>query len=142
METPGRLEDSPNLTGRAGFIRAHSAASTMADRRGAFLRAEAPASVAADMRAVAGTAVVGIGNRAFARFLAGLKNLEMERSHMRRTKLNFDKFHWAGLSTLAAVAVLLAGCCFPTHSVAQQAGQKTFSSAAGGEPRSVFGSAE
>ena len=47
---------------------------------------------------------------------------------MRRAKLNFDKFHWAGLSKLAAVAVLLAGC-FPTASVAQQPGQKTFSSA-------------
>jgi hypothetical protein len=47
---------------------------------------------------------------------------------MRRTKLNFGEFHWAGLSTLAAVAVLLSGCCFPTPSVAQQAGQKTFSS--------------
>jgi hypothetical protein len=47
---------------------------------------------------------------------------------MRRTKLNFGKFHGAGLSTLVAIALLLAGCCFPTHAVAQQAGQKTFSS--------------
>ncbi len=47
---------------------------------------------------------------------------------MRRAKLNFDKFHLAGLSKLAAVAVLLAGC-FTTASVAQQPGQKTFSSA-------------
>jgi Protein of unknown function (DUF2950) len=44
---------------------------------------------------------------------------------MRRTKL---KFHWANLSKLAAVAVLLTGC-LPCRSMAQQPGQKTFSSA-------------
>ena len=47
---------------------------------------------------------------------------------MRRAKLNFDKFHWANLSKLAAVAILLTGC-FATRSMAQQQGQKTFSSA-------------
>jgi len=47
---------------------------------------------------------------------------------MRRTKLNFDKFHWANLPKIAAVAVLLT-VCFPTRSMAQQPGQKTFSSA-------------
>ena len=46
---------------------------------------------------------------------------------MRRAKLNFDKFHWAYLAKLAAVAILLMGC-FPTRSLAQQKGQKTFSS--------------
>jgi hypothetical protein len=46
---------------------------------------------------------------------------------MRRTKLNFDKFQWANLSKLAAVATLLTAC-FPTRSMAQQPGQKTFSS--------------
>jgi Protein of unknown function (DUF2950) len=46
---------------------------------------------------------------------------------MRRTKLNFDKFHWANLPKLVAVAILLTGC-FPTRSMAQQQGQKTFSS--------------
>ncbi len=46
---------------------------------------------------------------------------------MRRTKVNFDKFHGANLATLAAVAILLTAC-FPTHSMAQQTGQKTFSS--------------
>jgi Protein of unknown function (DUF2950) len=46
---------------------------------------------------------------------------------MRRTKLNFDKFQWASLPILAAAAVLLAGC-FPTRYMAQQPGQKTFSS--------------
>src|ERR1039458_5240530 len=51
----------------------------------------------------------------------------MEKSHMRRTKLNFDKFYGANLPVLAAVAILLAGC-FPTRSMAQQPGQKTFSS--------------
>jgi len=46
---------------------------------------------------------------------------------MPRTKLNFDKFHWANLPKLAAVAILLAAC-FPARSVAQQPGQKTFAS--------------
>ena len=46
---------------------------------------------------------------------------------MRRTKLNFDKFQWANLPILAAVAILLTAC-FPIRSMAQQPGQKTFSS--------------
>ena len=46
---------------------------------------------------------------------------------MRRMKLNFYKFYWANLSKLAAVAILLA-CWFPTRSMAQQPGQRTFSS--------------
>ena len=52
----------------------------------------------------------------------------MEMSHMRRTTLNFDKFHWANLPKIAAVALLLT-VCVPTRSMAQQPGQKTFSSA-------------
>jgi len=51
----------------------------------------------------------------------------MERSDMPRTKLNLDKSHSANLLKLAAVAILVAGC-FATHSIAQQPGQKTFSS--------------
>jgi hypothetical protein len=47
---------------------------------------------------------------------------------MRRTKLNFDKFHGINLPKLAVVVLLLA-VCFPTRSMAQQPGQKTFSSA-------------
>jgi hypothetical protein len=50
----------------------------------------------------------------------------MEKSHMLRAKLNFHKFHWAHLPEVAAVIVLLAG--FASPSVAQQTGQKTFSS--------------
>ena len=46
---------------------------------------------------------------------------------MRRTKLNFDKFYWAHLPKLAAVAMILT-VCFPVLSMAQQPGQKTFSS--------------
>jgi len=46
---------------------------------------------------------------------------------MRRTKLNFGKFDWATLPELAAVAILFTGC-FPTRSIAQQQGQKIFSS--------------
>src|ERR1700680_504848 len=52
----------------------------------------------------------------------------MEGRFMRGTKLNYVRFHWGHLFTLAAVAVLLAGC-FPARSMAQQRGQKTFASA-------------
>jgi len=47
---------------------------------------------------------------------------------MRQTKLNFGEFYWAYLLKLAAVAILLTAC-FPTRSMAQQQGQRTFSSA-------------
>jgi len=46
---------------------------------------------------------------------------------MRRMKLNFDRFQSASLPILAAVAILLTAC-FPIRSMAQQPGQKTFSS--------------
>ena len=46
---------------------------------------------------------------------------------MRRMKLNFDIFQSANLPTLAAVAILLTAC-FAIRSMAQQPGQKTFSS--------------
>jgi Protein of unknown function (DUF2950) len=45
---------------------------------------------------------------------------------MRRAKLNFGNFRWAHLPQLAA-AILLMGC-LPARSVAQDEGQKTFSS--------------
>src|ERR1700683_2995450 len=47
---------------------------------------------------------------------------------MQRTKLSFDGFEWASLPKLAVFAILFAGC-FPARSMAQQPGQKTFSSA-------------
>jgi Protein of unknown function (DUF2950) len=46
---------------------------------------------------------------------------------MRRKQLNIYTSHCTRLSQLAALAILLAGC-FPSHSMAQQTGQKTFSS--------------
>src|ERR1700683_656554 len=52
----------------------------------------------------------------------------MERSHMRRTKLNFGNFHWAHILQSAAVAILVTAC-FPGRTLAQQPGQKTYSSA-------------
>jgi hypothetical protein len=52
----------------------------------------------------------------------------MEEVKMRRTKLNHDEFYRAHLPGMAAVALLLAAC-FAAPSVAQQPGQKTFSSA-------------
>lgn len=47
---------------------------------------------------------------------------------MHRSKLSFDKFRWAGVVRLTAVALLLSGG-FATRSMAQQQGQKTFSTA-------------
>jgi len=47
---------------------------------------------------------------------------------MRRDKLIIEKFDWANLPKLAAVAIVLTGC-FAARSVAQEPGQKTFSSA-------------
>jgi hypothetical protein len=46
---------------------------------------------------------------------------------MWQAKLNFDRFSWTGLPKFVAVGILLAGC-FPARSLAQQQGQKTFSS--------------
>lgn len=45
---------------------------------------------------------------------------------MRRAKLNFGDFRWAHLPQLAAAILLMA--CLPARSMAQQKGQKTFSS--------------
>jgi hypothetical protein len=47
---------------------------------------------------------------------------------MQRMRLSFDKFHCGNLPKLAAVAILLMAC-FPALCMAQQQGQKTFSSA-------------
>jgi hypothetical protein len=47
---------------------------------------------------------------------------------MQCTKANFETTHWSGVSKLTAAAVVLA-VCLPASSMAQQAGQKTFSSA-------------
>jgi hypothetical protein len=52
----------------------------------------------------------------------------MERSYMRRAKLIFEKLQWITLAKLAVVTILLTGC-LPTSSIAQQQGQKTFSTA-------------
>jgi hypothetical protein len=47
---------------------------------------------------------------------------------MRRTKRKVGRFHWTNLLELAGVAILLTAC-LPALTTAQQAGQKTFSSA-------------
>jgi hypothetical protein len=52
----------------------------------------------------------------------------MERGDMRRTKLNLDNFLGADLAKLAAAAMFLTSCV-PSRSMAQQPGQKTYSSA-------------
>lgn len=59
--------------------------------------------------------------------LAVSKISKMERSHMQRTKPHVDRFHGATLTNFAAVAILLT-VCSSVPSVAQQPGQKTFSS--------------
>ena len=46
---------------------------------------------------------------------------------MRRAMLNFDRYHWFNLLQLAVAAFLLTAC-LSTRSMAQQPGQKTFSS--------------
>jgi hypothetical protein len=51
----------------------------------------------------------------------------MEKSTMRRAKLNFDRFHGINLPALVVGAILLTGW-LPARSLAQQLGQKTFSS--------------
>ncbi|MEY2540099.1 MAG: hypothetical protein QOG67_3839 [Verrucomicrobiota bacterium] len=56
-----------------------------------------------------------------------MKFFEMERRHRRREKLSFHKSTWASLSKLAAVVILLTWC-LSSRSMAQQKGQKTFSS--------------
>src|SRR5580658_6535306 len=52
----------------------------------------------------------------------------MEMSRMRPKKLNFNKSHRATFSAMVAVAVLFA-VRIPVYSMAQEHGQKTFSSA-------------
>jgi hypothetical protein len=47
---------------------------------------------------------------------------------MQQMNLNLGKFAWTDLRKLAAIGILLAGC-YPTRSMAQQQGQKAFSSA-------------
>jgi len=47
---------------------------------------------------------------------------------MRRTKLMCERFHGADLSTLATIAIFFFMGCLATLAVAQQQGQKTFSS--------------
>src|ERR1700735_2860615 len=52
----------------------------------------------------------------------------MERSRMRKTNLNVDKYRGVNLPALTAVAILLT-LCVSSRSMAQQPGQKTFSAA-------------
>jgi len=51
----------------------------------------------------------------------------MKMRDMQPSKASFDRFHWARFFTLSAVAIVGAGC-FAAGSMAQQPGQKTFSS--------------
>ena len=60
-----------------------------------------------------------------------IEHLQLEMRHMRRLKLNIDKFQGANLFRFSAVAVFgfLLGACLSTRLMAQPPGQKTFSSA-------------
>ena len=76
-ETQGRFEDTLNHAVRAGFARALSAATGMADRQGVFRHAEAPAwvaeqrapAVAEERVAAEEEGVAGVGNRRLVMFL-------------------------------------------------------------------------
>jgi hypothetical protein len=46
---------------------------------------------------------------------------------VQRTKLQYGKYRWATLCKLAAAAIFMTGCV-PSRSLAQQSGQRTFSS--------------
>jgi hypothetical protein len=72
-------------------------------------------------------AAAGVTNQRFFVFVVAGKPLEMERSLMRQTELNFENLQWASLPTLAAAAILLTWYV-PTRCMAQQPGQKTFPS--------------
>jgi hypothetical protein len=112
---------------RAACGRAPSAATATAETRGAFRRAEAPASVAAFTAAVAAVARRRIGAGSRFSVLGSLKFREMEKSHMRRAKQNFRKIEWAIFLNSRFAG---SGDGVPGHTfVAQQPGQKTFSSA-------------
>ena len=65
-------------------------------------------------------------NRSFVMFQVA-SQIQKWREAMRRTKLNFDKFHGPNLAKLAAVALLLTAC-LSMRSMAQQSGHKTFPS--------------
>ena len=67
-ETRELREDTRNLAARAAFARAHSAATTTAERNEAIRHAEAPASVAEDFTAVAEATAAGTDNRSFIKF--------------------------------------------------------------------------
>ena len=76
METPELPEDTLNPAVKAAPARAHSAATTMADRRGAILHTEARASVAEEGRVAAedlAAVVANIDNQSFVRFLCFAK---------------------------------------------------------------------
>jgi hypothetical protein len=61
-------------------------------------------------------------------FLVPIKTLQLEKIDMRRTKANSRKVEWASLAGLA-LGVALLTAYFPLSGLAQQPGQKTFSSA-------------
>jgi hypothetical protein len=69
---------------------------------------------------------VGTGSRAFVMFQK-IVELEMERNRMLPSKLNIKTSYLVNLHSIAALIILLA-VILPIRSMAQQQGQKTFSS--------------
>jgi hypothetical protein len=61
------------------------------------------------------------------RRISGPKSLDMERPPMQRKNQNIDKWYAAMVHEFAGLALFLAGC-FPAFALAQQPGQKIFSS--------------
>lgn len=103
----------------------------MVEKRGAIRHAEAPVSVAVDcmvadrLEVAVDRMAAGTGNRILKE---GSRVSETENRDMRRAKLDFKHSCWGGLIQFVTVAVILTAC-FSTSSVAQEKGQKTFSSA-------------
>ncbi len=59
--------------------------------------------------------------------ISGPESLDMKRCPMQRKSRSIDKWHAAMIHEFAGLALFLAGC-FPAFALAQQPGQKTFSS--------------
>src|SRR5580658_5165636 len=115
-----RLEGTRSGAMKAAFARALLATTITAASQEDSLHAAARASVADTA-----VAVVAGGE---SNLVVGLaESLDMERCSMQRTTLKIDKCHSTRIREYAALAMFLAGC-LPASTMAQQPGQKTFSS--------------
>jgi hypothetical protein len=115
-----RLEGTRSGAMKAAFARALLATTITAASQEDSPHAAARASVADPA-----VAVVAGGE---SNLVVGLaESLDMERWSMQRTTLEIEKCHSTRIREYAALAMFLAGC-LPASTMAQQPGQKTFSS--------------